>query len=43
MVQEVPAQKESCSDALTSPPAASSPMFAVVPSEARWTWYSGPS
>ena len=38
----MPEQKETCGAELTTPPADSRPMFKVLPSEARWTWYSGP-
>ena len=42
MTQEVLAQKVSCSAALASPPTVSTPMFVVVLSEDRRTWYSDP-
>ena len=42
ITQDVPAQNESCAAAFATPPADSSPMFAVVLSEERRTWYSGP-
>jgi hypothetical protein len=42
MTQVVPAQKEFCVAALATPPAASGLTLAVVLSEERRTWYSGP-
>jgi len=42
IVQDVPAQNESCAAASAYPPAPSVLMFLVAPSEARLTWYSGP-
>jgi hypothetical protein len=40
--QLVLAQKESCAAALATPPTLSGVMSRVVPSEERFTWYSGP-
>jgi hypothetical protein len=42
MTQVVPARKEFCVAALATPPAASGLTLAVVLSEERRTWYSGP-
>jgi len=38
----VPAQNESCAEALANPPALRVPMSVVAPSDARLTWYSLP-
>src|SRR5690242_2921570 len=43
MTHEVPAQKESWAAASATPPAASTPMFLVVLSEDRRTWYRFPA
>ena len=40
--QVVLAQKESCADALATPPALTGAMFRVVLSEERLTWYRLP-
>ena len=42
MTQVVPEQKESCAAALATPPALTVPMFSVVLSEERLTWYRLP-
>jgi hypothetical protein len=39
----VPAQNESCDAASAYPPASSTPMFRVVLSDERRTWYSDPA
>ena len=43
MTQVVPAQNESCVAAFAAPPAARTPMFLVVLSDERRTWYSEPA
>ena len=43
MTQVVPEQNEFCVAALATPPALSGEMLVVALSEARRTWYSGPS
>jgi hypothetical protein len=43
MTQVVPAQNESCAAASAYPPAPGTPMFRMLLSDERRTWYNDPS